>query len=77
MSHSDVPKQRSNPQQRSSARAIVRYSRAVNAASLLPDIQRSVGGKNSVDMRAQSDVAPAKSRMCAKDISDIIDPDIV
>src|SRR5215471_19746742 len=57
--------------------AVVGNSGTVNAASLLTDIKRRVGGKNSVDVRAERNVAASKARMRSKDISHIVDADVV
>ena len=59
-------------QHRGHAGAIVRNSRAVQAASLLPDIQRRACGKNRVQVGAERDMSVSVSRMRAENIAHFV-----
>src|SRR5580658_7350761 len=59
------------------AGAVVGNSRAVEAASLLADVQRRVRRKNRVDVRAEGDVAASETGMRTEDVANVVDADIV
>src|SRR5579864_2807361 len=59
------------------ASPVVRNTGAVEASSLLADVERSAGRKNRVDVCAQRDVPLSESRVNAEDVAYVIDPNVV
>ncbi len=57
------------------ARAVVGNSRTVQAAALLPDVQRRACGKHRVHVRAERDVAVPVAGMHAENVADFIGVD--
>ena len=64
-------------QHRRHSRSVVGDARPVNAASLLANVEWSIGRKHRIDVRGERNIAPPKPRMGAEDIADIVDANIV
>ena len=59
-------------QHRGHAGAVVRNARAVQAAALLPDVQRRARGKDRVEVGAERDVSVSVAGMRAKNVAYLV-----
>ena len=69
--------QRGDRQHRHNSSSVVGDAWPVNAASLLANVEWSIGRKHRIDVRGERNIAPPKPRMRAEDIADIVDANIV
>lgn|SRR5581483_8814971 len=73
----DRPEQGRYRQHCGHAGAIVGNPGPVNACALLPNVQRSIGREDCIDVGAERDVAAPEPWVYAKDVADVIDSDVI